>query len=82
MHKSNLVLDIPEGETLLETLLKQKIPAPHACKIGGCGSCQVDVLEGEVDHCDFFLSEQEKQENNVILACVSRSKGECLVLDL
>jgi dimethylamine monooxygenase subunit B len=82
LNKSNQVLDVPEGESLLETLLEHNIQAPYSCKIGGCGSCQIDVLEGEVDHRDLFLSDTEKKEGNIILTCVSRAKTGYLVLDL
>ncbi|PLR79930.1 oxidoreductase [Bacillus canaveralius] len=82
LRQSDQMIDVPEGESLLETLLKHGIPAPHSCKIGGCGSCQVDVLDGEVDHRDLFLSDNERKEINVILTCVSRAKSGCLVLDL
>lgn len=82
LNKSNQVLQIPEGKTLLETLLKHDIQAPYSCKIGGCGSCQVEVLEGEIDHRDVFLSDDEKKAANVILTCVSRAKCGSLTLDL
>ncbi|MCQ6281200.1 PDR/VanB family oxidoreductase [Bacillus sp. EB600] len=82
LNKSNKVLQVPEGENLLDILLKHDIEAPYSCKIGGCGSCQVDVLDGEVDHRDMFLSDTERKETNVILTCVSRAKTGCLVLDL
>ncbi|WP_134704564.1 PDR/VanB family oxidoreductase [Ammoniphilus sp. YIM 78166] len=82
LNKSDQFIQVPEGESLLETLLKHNIQAPYSCKIGGCGSCQVDVLEGEVDHRDLFLSEVEKKQANVILTCVSRAKCSTLVLDL
>jgi ferredoxin-NADP reductase len=82
LDKSNMVLQVPEGENLLDVLLKNNIQAPYSCKIGGCGSCEVDVLAGEVDHRDVFLTDKEKAEKNVILTCVSRAKKGCLVLDL
>lgn len=82
LNKSNKILQVPAGKSLLETLLKHNIEAPYSCKIGGCGSCQVAVLEGGVDHRDLFLSDDEKKEANVILTCVSRAKHGTLVLDL
>lgn len=30
------------------------------CKRGECGVCTCDVIEGEVDHRDYFLSDSEK----------------------
>lgn len=82
LNKSNQLLQVPEGENLLDVLLENGIEAPYSCKIGGCGSCAVDVLEGEVDHRDVFLTDTEKKEANVILTCVSRGKSGCLTLDL
>jgi dimethylamine monooxygenase subunit B len=82
LSKSNQLLTVSEDEKLLETLFKHNIQAPYSCKIGGCGSCQIDVLKGEIDHRDYFLSETEKKEGNVMLTCVSRAKSGCLVLDL
>lgn len=83
LNQSNRVIDIPEGENLLDVLLENNIEAPYSCRIGGCGSCAVDVLEGEVDHRDVFLTDEEKKEGNVILTCISRGKkGRCLTLDL
>jgi ferredoxin-NADP reductase len=82
LNNSNKVLQVPEGKSLLDILLKHNIDAPYSCKIGGCGSCQVEVIEGEVDHRDVFLTDSEREESNVILTCVSRGKSGCLTLDL
>ena len=51
-----------------------------SCLSGLCGACKVDYLEGEVDHRDYILSDEEK--NHCLTACVSRAKGGSLVLDL
>jgi vanillate O-demethylase ferredoxin subunit len=40
----------------------------------------VDYLEGEVDHQDYILTDEEKQR--CLTACVSRAKSACLVLDI
>ncbi|AJY73482.1 PDR/VanB family oxidoreductase [Paenibacillus beijingensis] len=72
---SNIVLQVPEDRSLLDVLLEKGIEAPYSCKIGGCGSCEVEVEEGEVDHRDFFLSEQEKKKRNAMITCVSRAKS-------
>lgn len=82
LTSSDQVLSVAEDESLLEVLLKNGIQAPFSCKVGGCGSCEVGLLEGKVDHRDIYLTEKEKRDNNVILTCVSRGKKECLVLDL
>lgn len=82
LAKSNLTLQVGAEESLLGVLLKNEIEAPYSCKIGGCGSCELEVIEGEVDHRDVYLTDIEKKQKNVILSCVSRGKNGCLVLDL
>lgn len=77
-------VEVSEDETLLEALLKAGLDAPYSCKVGGCGSCEVQVVEGEVDHRDHFYKEEERRTKKVILTCCSRAKEpeEELVLDL
>ncbi|MBK5501390.1 oxidoreductase [Peribacillus sp. TH14] len=82
LQSSNETIHVPEGKTLLESLLSHGIDAPYSCGVGGCGSCEVEVLEGEVDHRDLFYKDEEKKSNCTILTCISRAKKEKLVLNL
>lgn len=82
LKKRNQLLTVAEDESLLDVLLKNGVQAPYSCKIGGCGSCELDILEGEVDHRDMFLTDKEKKEKKVILTCVSRGRNSPIVLDL
>jgi vanillate O-demethylase ferredoxin subunit len=52
------------------------------CKRGECGVCATTVIEGEIEHRDYVLSERERSEGNVMQICISRCKGQRLVLDL
>ncbi|MGG1397953.1 PDR/VanB family oxidoreductase [Bacillus salipaludis] len=71
---SKRTVDVSEEETLLDALLKAGVQAPYSCKVGGCGSCEVEVVEGDVDHRDHFYSDEERQTKKVILTCCSRAK--------
>ena len=53
---------------------------PTSCLSGLCGSCKVDYLEGDVEHNDYILSDEEK--TRCMTLCVSRSRSPVLVLDL
>ena len=53
---------------------------PTSCLSGLCGSCKVDYLEGEVEHNDYILSDEEK--THCMTLCVSRSRSPMLVIDL
>jgi dimethylamine monooxygenase subunit B len=80
--KSGPIIKVPQEMTLLEALHKEGIKVPYSCRVGRCGTCEVKVLEGEVDHADSFLSEKEQIEHRSILPCVSRAKSERLRIAL
>ncbi|MCL6417621.1 2Fe-2S iron-sulfur cluster-binding protein [Aestuariirhabdus sp. Z084] len=80
--RSQQCLEVPADQTLLEVLEQAGISAPSNCRVGQCGSCRLNVLEGEPDHRDGWLTAEERASNRVILSCVSRARSKHLVLDL
>lgn len=68
------ILTVRDGETILEVLHRHGLFVPSLCKAGVCGTCVVDLLEGEVDHRDTVMSEAEKR--NKIAVCCSRARTE------
>jgi ferredoxin len=53
-----------------------------SCREGTCGTCETEVLEGEVDHRDSLLTDEERAANDVMFVCVSRASCPKLVLQL
>jgi len=82
LAKSDRVLRIEAGNTILDTLLKAGLDVPYSCGEGVCGSCLVKVLDGEPDHKDMVLTRGEQAANNQMLICCSGAKSQRLVLDL
>lgn len=84
LANTNKTIEVSEEETLLDALLKAGVEAPYSCKVGGCGSCEVQVVDGEVEHRDHFYKDEERCTKKVILTCCSRAKetDKELVLDL
>ncbi|MGJ7920897.1 PDR/VanB family oxidoreductase [Neobacillus sp. LXY-4] len=84
LANSKRIVEVSEKETLLEALLKAGVDAAYSCKVGGCGTCEVQVVKGEVDHRDHFYKEEERRTKNVMMTCCSRAKEaeKVLVLDL
>jgi ferredoxin-NADP reductase len=79
---SNLTVSVGDQESLLDALLRAGVHVPYSCRVGRCGTCQLEVLEGDIAHYDQLLSEQEKESQRLILPCVSRARSERLVLRL
>ena len=82
LGRSGRTVTIPAGETILETLIEEGIDVAYSCMAGNCGTCQTRVLDGIPDHRDSFLNDEERDSDQVMMICCSRSKTPVLVLDL
>jgi vanillate O-demethylase ferredoxin subunit len=80
LARTGRTLNIPGDKTILQVLRENGIAVETACELGVCGTCRTRYLEGEPDHRDFVLEEQEHA--NEMTVCCSRSKSRLLVLDL
>lgn len=74
-------IEVGAQETLLGALHREGIAVMSSCGAGTCGTCLVAVLEGEIDHRDNFLSQEEKVENTLMCCCVSRAMGTEIVIE-
>ncbi|MEV7195009.1 2Fe-2S iron-sulfur cluster-binding protein [Streptomyces sp. NPDC093510] len=72
---------VQEGETLLETVLRNRADAPYACKGGVCGTCRAFCVSGEVRMDRNFALEPEETEAGYVLACQSRPATDTVELD-
>ena len=82
LKKSNVVLSVPDNKSILSVLRENGYLPLSNCEQGLCGSCETVLLEGEADHRDTLLSDEEKEANKIIMICVSRAKSDRLVLDI
>lgn len=82
LARSGKEVAVGAGESLLEALEKHGVDVPSSCRVGGCGTCKVGVIRGQIDHRDVCLPESEREENRSIITCISRSENGELVLDL
>ena len=79
---SGKTLTVPAEKSILEVLGENGIEVPRSCEQGICGTCEVRVVSGEVDHRDSILSSAERVANQTMMICVSRCRGARLVLDV
>lgn len=82
LKSSGAVFEIGADDTILDVLKANGVPVVFGCSEGLCGSCIVDVIEGEIDHRDGILTPEEQATNSYMCTCVSRAKGGRLILDL
>jgi len=73
---------VAKDQTVIEVLTDAGVVIPTSCVEGTCGTCLTEILAGEPDHRDSFLTDAEKAGNDRFLPCVSRARSESLVLKL
>jgi ferredoxin-NADP reductase len=82
LASSGRTLTVGAGQSLLDALGRAGLDVTSSCREGTCASCETTVLEGEVDHRDSVLSEEERASNTTMMICVSRARSERLTLDI
>ncbi|KAK46786.1 iron-sulfur protein [Caballeronia jiangsuensis] len=73
-------IEVTKDESIAEALAAAGVAMETSCCAGLCGTCKVRYLQGEVEHNDCIMSDEEKAE--FLTACVSRATSKLLVLDL
>jgi phenol hydroxylase P5 protein len=74
-------VEVEEGQTLLDASLRAGVYLPHACGHGLCGTCKVQVLDGEIEHGEasgFALMDFEREEG-LCLACCARAESDVTI---
>jgi len=82
LARSGQTITVPPGQSIFHAVEELGIPVLGSCHEGVCGTCETVVLEGDVDHRDVVLSDSEKASNETMMVCVSRCRGDRLVIDL
>ena len=80
--RSGKTLRVPPDKSIFEMVRAAGVSVLGSCLEGVCGTCETEVVDGEVDHRDSVLDEEERASNEVMMICVSRCKGTRLTLAL
>ena len=78
-------IEVEDGQTLLDAALRQGIYIPHACGHGLCGTCKVQVADGEVDHGaanPFALMDVERDEGKTLACCATLQSDATIEADI
>ena len=65
---------------MLEAALRNNLLLKYGCKHGGCGTCKVRLLDGDVDeHGSSFALTADDRADDLILACASVPLEPCVI---
>lgn len=67
-------VEVEAGQSMLDAALRAGIWLPYACNHGLCGTCKVEVVEGEVEHnhaSAFALMDLEREEHKTLACCAT-----------
>lgn len=82
MAQSQRTVTVGAAESVLDAVNRVGANVLSTCREGTCGSCEVRVIAGGVDHRDSVLRPQERAAGEFMMTCVSRASAESLTLDL
>jgi ferredoxin-NADP reductase len=82
LERSGLTLQVPPDKSVLTVIREAGVSVLASCLEGVCGTCETEVIEGDVDHRDSVLNEEERASNEYMMVCVSRCRSPRLVLNL
>lgn len=79
LARSGRTITVPRDLSVLDVLHRSGVDVLSSCRVGSCGACETPVLAGGVDHRDAIL---DADNEGVMYPCVSRARGNLLVLDI
>src|SRR3954470_11777793 len=82
LARTGITVTVTPQQTGLDALNGVGVEVLSSCRRGVCGTCETTVLAGRPDHRDALLDDDERNANDCMYVCVSRSRDERLVLDL
>ena len=82
LAQTGVAVTVPTDRSILDVVEEAGVTVLSSCREGTCGTCETPILEGEADHRDSLLTQEEKDANETMFICVSRSCSKRIVLDL
>lgn len=68
------IIEVEEGQTILDAALRQGVWLPFACGHGTCATCKCQLVDGDVDlgnASPFALMDMEKDEGKILVCCAT-----------
>lgn len=80
--ESGQTVEVGAQVTVLDALIAAGVDVNYDCRDGTCGTCELEVVEGDPEHRDAILSLRDRLSGRVMYPCVSRARGDRLILDV
>ena len=80
LKKSDRIVQVPKGQTMLGALRIADIKVPSSCEGGICLECKTRFFEGSPIHRDLVMQSEERSK--FLTPCVSSRSSESIELDL
>ena len=82
LQHSGVELHVPPDRSIFEVVRAAGVSVLGSCLEGICGTCETEVLDGEIDHRDSVLDDDEREAGDCMMICVSRCRSGRLTLAL
>lgn len=82
LNRAGKTIEVAADESIAAAIQRAGVSVDTSCEDGICGTCETRVLDGVPDHRDSVLTKSEQEAGRTMMICVSRCKGDRLVLDI
>jgi phenol/toluene 2-monooxygenase (NADH) P5/A5 len=79
------IIEVEDDQKLLDAALRAGIWLPYACNHGVCGTCKVQVMDGDVEHNEasaFALMDVERDEGKTLACCATLNSDIVIEADI
>ncbi|HZO91800.1 MAG TPA: 2Fe-2S iron-sulfur cluster-binding protein [Chthonomonadaceae bacterium] len=77
VNRDNRVVEVAEGEYLLDALEDAGLRLPYGCRFGVCVTCAARLLEGEVDQSEGEALKPAQVAMGYVLLCIAYPRSDC-----
>jgi ferredoxin-NADP reductase len=81
LARSGVTVHVPADQSIYHAVQDADTDLMFSCTEGYCGTCQVQVVDGEPDHRDSVAMPEEHDAEGSMIICVGRALSSRLVID-